>query len=399
MLLENPFPTDIRVQKEADVLKQVGYDVILLCPSRDGEPLYEEFQGIKICRFNADYPKELFRKKITLGYRALTFRNLLWAKAIMKIVEGRKIDVLHVHDLLLVATAVSVKRKTGIPIVADLHENYPELLRIRFGRDKLNWKDRLLIGADRWKKHERSILRHVDHIIVVVEEAKDRLISLGIPSEKITVVSNTEDPKYWRSFKIDKKVLHRYRDKFVISYIGGVGTHRGLDVAIKAMSFIKRKNSDLRLVIVGSEGWYSKELEKIAQELGVSAVVDFIPRVPIEEVRSYYESCDIGLVPHNSTPHTEATVPHKLFQYMLFNKPLIVSSCKSLKRIIEDIGAGIVFKAEDPEDLSKKILFLYEKPDLCNRLSEKGHFAVTQGGYNWHSDGKVLIKVYKNLQV
>jgi glycosyltransferase involved in cell wall biosynthesis len=230
-----------------------------------------------------------------------------------------------------------------------------------------------------------------------VEEAKERLISLGISPKEISVVSNTEDPKYWRSYKVDKKILHRYRDKFVISYIGGVGTHRGLDVAIEAMSFIKNRNSDMKLVIVGSEGWYGKELEKIAQKLNVSKNVDFIPRVPIEEVRSYYESCHIGLVPHNSTPHTEATVPHKLFQYMLFNKPVVVSSCKSLKRIVEDIGSGIVFKAGDPEDLSKKITFLYDRPDLRHRLSEKGYSAVFEGKYNWHSDGRVLNRVYTNM--
>jgi glycosyltransferase involved in cell wall biosynthesis len=399
MLLEIPFPTDIRVQKEADVLKRAGHNVILLCPSRDNEPLLDEFDGIEIYRFNANYPEGFFRKKFSLGYQALTFRNLLWAKAIIRIVKDRKIDVLHVHDLLLVATAVSVKRKTGIPIVVDLHENYPELLRIRFGRNKLNWKDRLLIGADRWIKHERSILKYVDHIIVVVEEAKERIIRFGISSDIISVVSNTEDPKYWKSYKVDNKIIHRHRGNFVISYIGGIGTHRGLDVAVNAMSFIKQKDFNFKLVIVGSGGWYGKELEKIAQKLNISENVDFIPRVPIEKVRSYYESCHIGLVPHNSNPHTEATVPHKLFQYMLFKKPVVVSSCKSLKRIVEDIGAGIVFNTGDPEDLAKKIIFLYNRPELRLRLGEKGYSAVSQGQYNWNFDGKVLLEVYVNLRV
>ncbi len=399
MLLEIPFPTDIRVQKEADALQAAGHHVMVLCPARNREPLYEEFQKIQIYRFAAEDPKKFFRRKVVLGYRALTFRHLIWAKAIRNITKKTNIDALHVHDLLLVATAVGVKNKTGIPIVADLHENYPELLRIRYGRIKLNWKDRLLVGADRWVKHERSILKFVDHIIVVVEEAKERLISSGISAEKISIVSNTEDPKYWESYKIDKNVFHRYKDKFVVSYIGGVGTHRGLDVAIKAMSLIKNKMFNLRLVIVGCQGWYGKELKKIARSLGVSEEVDFIPRVPIENVRSYYESCDIGLVPHNSTPHTETTVPHKLFQYMLFNKPLVVSSCRSLKRIIEDTGAGVVFKAGDPEDLSAKILLLYNRPNLSRRLSKKGHSAVIQGKYNWHSDGKVLTDLYSNLRL
>ena len=163
------------------------------------------------------------------------------------------------------------------------------------------------------------------------------------------------------------------------------------------MSYVKGRYSDLKLVIVGCEGWYGKRLEEIAKELGVSLYVDFISRVPIEEVRSYFECCHIGLVPHNSTPHTEATVPHKLFQYMLFKKPLIVSSCKSLKRIVEDTNAGVAFKAGDPKDLSEKIFYLYDRPDIRKVFSENGYLEVTEGKFNWHKDGIVLVGVYTHL--
>ena len=79
MLLEVPFPPDIRVQKEAGALIDAGHNVSLLCPLRDGESNFEEFQKIAIYRFNTEITDNYFRKKISLGYRALTFRIMRWA--------------------------------------------------------------------------------------------------------------------------------------------------------------------------------------------------------------------------------------------------------------------------------------------------------------------------------
>ena len=49
--------------------------------------------------------------------------------------------------------------------------------------------------------------------------------------------------------------------------------------------------------------------------------------------------------PHEDFEHTQTTVPHKLFQYMMGRKTVLVSDCAPLKRIIGDNEAGYVFKA------------------------------------------------------
>jgi glycosyltransferase involved in cell wall biosynthesis len=396
MLLENPFPTDIRVQKEADALIAAGHNLILLCPLEEGEKKRDFFHNIQIIRFNGQDHGNFLKRKLLLCYQALTFRQLSWLKVILEVVKEKKIDTLHVHDLLLMETAAAVKKKTGVPIVADLHENYPELLRIRFNPNELFWKDRLLVGANRWAKHEPKMLKKADHIIVVVEEAMERLVSLGLPSNKISVVSNSEANKYWESYAIDKSIVDKYKDSFVVSYIGGFGPHRGLDTAIKAMSAIKQKGTDIiKLLLVGAGGWYGNLLAKLVDKEGISDWVEFVPWIPITEVRSFIEASNIGIVPHNSTAHTENTVPHKLFQYMLFEKPVIVSSCRPLKRIVSETNSGLVFQAGDPDDLAEKIIELYNSYQLRKKLGRNGKNAADSGKYSWSNQEKELLRAYR----
>ena len=92
------------------------------------------------------------------------------------------------HDLPLVGEAVRAGRELGIPVIADLHENYPAGLQVWYE----NWlKKRTIYDLERWSRYERAMLEAVDAIIVVIEESRDRLVGLGVPREKIFVVPNT----------------------------------------------------------------------------------------------------------------------------------------------------------------------------------------------------------------
>ena len=69
----------------------------------------------------------------------------------------------------------------------DLHENWPVLLNLSSHTQTLG---KLLFSEKQWRNYEKEVLGQVDGIITVIEEAKDRLIEIGIDSDKIEVVSN-----------------------------------------------------------------------------------------------------------------------------------------------------------------------------------------------------------------
>jgi glycosyltransferase involved in cell wall biosynthesis len=292
-----------------------------------------------------------------------------------------------------------VGQSHGIPVVADLHENMPAANQV--WRGSLSLPKRLvhaIVCNDRaWRWYEQRILPQCARIIVVVPEAAERLVNGTVPETKIAVVSNTEDETTFPLQPPDPDIVKRYQDSWVISYVGSIGPHRGVDTAIRAIPLVAGRIPNLRLVLVGAkEGKYLKHLSRLVIQEGVEEQVDIVGWQPFARVGSFVSVSAACLVPHNSSEHTQTTVPHKLFQYMISGKPVIVSSVRPLRRIIEETQAGLVFESDDPASLARVLLQLYEQPELGARLALKGHRAAT-GPFAWQHDARRLRELYDEL--
>jgi glycosyltransferase involved in cell wall biosynthesis len=78
------------------------------------------------------------------------------------------------------------------------------------------------------------------------------------------------------------------------------------------------------------------------------------------------------------------------------SKPVVVSSCQPLKRIVEETGCGLAFQANDPQDLAKRIQELYVNPQLQADCGRRGREAVLSR-YNWVIEGQKLCFLYHSL--
>lgn len=388
MILEAPFPPDIRVEKEAQTLAQAGHDVFVMAIRTEGDRQEEEYENYKVYRF--DLREHHFLKNISRDYRQLCFIDPVWKRGIDCFLEKYDIDVLHVHDLPLVKTAFLVSKNYKIPIIADYHENFPAQVQA-LRRPRLSLRHRLYHSYGRWSKYEEQMSRKVDGIIVVIQEYKDHLIrEHGIPGDKITVVHNTPDPGM-----MTKVVRQRASSNaFVISYIGSYGPHRGLDVVIRAMPEIVARIPKAKFVIVG-KGRNLPELEGLARELNVSNSVEFIGWKDYSEIIPYFQNADVGVIPHHASEHTDSTVPNKLFEYMYFKVPVMVSDRPPLRRIVEETEAGAVFKTNDASNFARKVLEIHRN---SRQYGESGHKAV-MNQYNWQVDGEKLVRLYRNLEI
>src|SRR5690242_17999081 len=117
------FPPDIRVEKEALALRDAGHDVTILCDGGSGRPEREAWNGCAIVRV----PAHPITAPLSDLVRIATLRDPRFGRALHGLVPG--CDVLHVHDLPLAATALAFARRRRIPVILDLHENFPAALR------------------------------------------------------------------------------------------------------------------------------------------------------------------------------------------------------------------------------------------------------------------------------
>ena len=383
-------PPDIRVEKEAKTLVEAGHEVHLLLERGPGQELEERYGRMSVLRGVTMGPLREKYHRYTFNF---TFRDGLWRRAIARFASSRQVEALHVHDLPFMREAVSVARELGLPVVADLHENYPAGLQVWY---ESALKKRTIYNLGRWSRYEREILREVDAIIAVVEESKERLVRLGLPAEKIYVVPNTASRER-EEIPIEGEIVERYGGSFTLCYIGGFAPHRGLDTVIRAMPAVRGRVPNALLLLVGDRNEpYRRYLERLADDAGCRDMIEMTGWQPFEKIWSFIEASDICLVPHARNPHTDTTIPHKIFQYMSARKPVVVSDCPPLRRVVEDSGGGAWFRYDDPDDFASKVIDLYENEEKRIAMGEAGRSAFLDR-YNWDSTSGELKLLYERL--
>lgn len=389
MILDNEFNGDLRVENEVNSLTNAGHNVSVLCYNH-GNNNKKSFGKTKLVRF-------LFSKKNKDIFRGLnnTFFNfypLIWALQISTFIRNEKIDVLHVHDLWMMEAALIANKRFKLPIVLDLHENF--ISALDHYKYVNTFPGNILISKKRWKRKEHVWMKKADQIIVVIEEAKRRVEKFDLKLKEIYTVPNYVDIQ---DFSNDDKALtnnliSKYKDKITLTYTGGFDLHRGLEIVIGAVPEILKTIPNFHLLLVGG-GSNFEDLKELVSKLGIEDHVEFPGFLPHKELPSYIKASNYCIVPHLKTFHTDNTIPHKLFQYMLMKKPVLVSNCDPLKRIVEESKAGLVYQNDSSQDLSSKFLKLFHSNE---NFGEKGIYAVNNK-YNWNESAKELCRLYENI--
>ncbi|MBC8415564.1 MAG: glycosyltransferase family 4 protein [Candidatus Cloacimonetes bacterium] len=382
MILESEFPPDIRVEKEIRSLIKVGHKIVLACSSPASEDEIISWNGATIIRKNM--PRFIYKSSV--GCLQFPFYFNFWRKFLKGVFTQNKFDAIHLHDLPLAKVAKEFSLKHKISFVLDLHENWPALIAI--SQHTKSFLGQLLSSNKQWIKYEKVSIQKADRVIVVVQEAKERLVKLGVQEEKITIVSNTIEIA---DFIIPEIPIN---NRFTLIYAGGLNEHRGLHIALDAVKKVVTNIPCLNFLIIG-EGRYRKTLEQKVQDLKLNNNVNFTGWLCFDDMLKLLSSSHVGLIPHLRNEHTDTTIPHKLFQYFAAGKPIISSDCFPMKRILLETETGLVYKNDNPNELANAIITLFEDHDLYKRIQQNQQQALKK--YNWSQDSTHLVALYQDI--
>ncbi len=377
MVLDHEFPPDIRVENEIEALSDDGHEIHLACYTRQNRPQFEKKDKLIIHRKNIS----AFLYKSSVAALIFPFYFRFWKNFLSKILIKEKFDAIHIHDLPLVGVGIKMKKQFPVSVTADLHENWPAYLRI--ARHTKTLPGRILSPNKLWVKYEKRVLLESDQIIVVTDEAKTRLISNGIDAAKIKIVSNTLNIKHF-TLPIKKKE----NSEKILFYAGGIQYHRGLHTVIKALA--KTKNNHLKFWILG-EGIEKRNLVKLTANLNLTNSVRFFGWKPFNEMIELLSQADFAMIPHIKSDHTDTTIPHKLFQYMFAEIPVIATNCIPIRRIINETQSGVCYASDDDKELAVIFDSILAKDQII--LGENGKKWVIKK-YNWENEAKSLNQIY-----
>lgn len=384
MVLDHEFPPDIRVENEINSLTKAGHDIHLVCLTGQSKSFHEKFGKLHIYR----KPISNFVYKSSVGILKFPFYFNFWRKFINEVAKNENIDAIHIHDLPLAKIGFEFSQKQNIPFILDLHENWPSLLET--SEHANTFLGKLISTNIQWRKYEKEYCLKADYIVTVVDEMKKRICNLGVTAEKVIVLSNT--------FNLDNIFELSYQvknSKIVLYYAGGINKHRGLQIIIKGLKYIIPHNKDIIVWIVGT-GKYLNTLQKIVSEENLTDYVKFYGQKPFNETLELLSKCDIALIPHLKSEQTDNSSPNKLYQYMYFQKPVIVSNCESLERIVNETSCGTVYQFDNPSSFAESAIKMINS-GLLETYGKNGRTEVMKK-YNWDKSAVPFVSMYNSLK-
>jgi glycosyltransferase involved in cell wall biosynthesis len=363
LVVDNELDYDVRVMKEINMLIEIGYKISVLCFGFDGDQYIDHpfpVQRISISR----------KKKNKLFFFNLStpFYNRLWRKEVTNFINSNDFDVIHTHDLYMskpVSDGIKNSKK-DIPLVLDLHENYP------IAYSSYSWVNKgirkHLTQPKRWFKLEGEYLKVADALVLLSHDYEVLLKSKFpfLKNKKTLVLPNIPDISVFSS----PKSLER-SEKITFLYFGAIGVRRGLFDVMNAFINIQKSRVDIKLLIIGpidksDRDIFENKINKINDEM-----VEYIPWVPLKELNDYMAISDVGLAPFHRNPQHESGVANKIFQYMYGKLPLLVSNCKPQQDIIEENDIGLVFN--DQKSLENNIEKFANDRNMRERMAEQSY--------------------------
>jgi glycosyltransferase involved in cell wall biosynthesis len=390
MILDATFPPDPRVENEAVSLINAGHQVFLFCLKYQDEKSSEVINGIQVKRYNSN---KLEYKLSALAYTVPLYTFLMKIK-IHQFIKDTKIEALHIHDIRIAQAVFNANKKHNLPVVLDLHDNMPEVMKLYPHLQKFPGK--YIISPKRWKLKEEEFIIKADKVISVSPEFIDTLIArLPSEKEKFVLVPNTIRKSFFEDYKVDVNITERYKNKFVILYLGDTNIRRGLQTAISSVATLQQKIPNLKLVIVG-KNTTDTILKQQVEELKISEFVDFEGWQNVTLFQSYILASAICISPLHRNLQHDVAYANKIFQYMSLAKPLLVSDAIAQKRLVEKTNSGLMHQEKNVEDFIDKVLKLYADETLRTELGENGKNFV-RNEFSWEQTSKKLLHLYDNL--
>ena len=265
------------------------------------------------------------------------------------------------------AMAALVKKRTGIPILYNLQDIFPDSL-VGTGlthKGSLLWKIGRII--------ENFTYKNADKIVVISNDFKQNIIAKGVPENKIEVIYNWVDENAVKNIPRDSHELFDTscldRNKSYVTYCGHFGPTQNMDLLLEVAKELEEVH-DIHFVIIG-EGAYKDRVEDIIAEKHIDNVT-LIPFQAYEKISEVFSLGDVGLV--ISKPGVGAnSVPSKTWSIMSAERAVLANFDENeMRTIITENRCGIFTSAADKNAFREGILWLYNNRAECIEYGKNG---------------------------
>lgn len=267
---------------------------------------------------------------------------------------------LFISDIIL-----DVIHKKKIPFIVDILDLWPELFAILLP-NKISFLGELLFAPLYWRR--TWLLRKANGIIGATKDylkvgtSKNKtpfneVVYLGIDLNEIKKSINNQ---------FENKALEthskRENDTWVI-YAGTLGDNYDIPTVIKCAQQIEDLKLPIKIFLAG-DGSLRPLIEHTIKTKKLRNLV-YLGKLNINDLNLFYQKCDLALSSY--VKNSSVSMPVKAFDSFAAGLPLINSLKRDLGDFVIQHEVGLLYKAEDANDMLRAIRQLSEdKNELSN---------------------------------
>lgn len=283
--------------------------------------------------------------------REISFKIILSALKLAKIIKKDKIDIIHSHSRTTQVLGCLLHKMTGVKHIFTCHGFF-----------------------------KRRILRKLfpcwgEKVIAISQQVKEHLIKdFKLANQDITVINNGIDVDRFKAGTLRPKIEIKKNlvsgDGPVIGIIARLSDVKGHRYLIEAMKMVLDKEASAQLLIIG-EGKMQQELVQLVNKLGINKSVFFIPE--ISDTREALAAMDIFVM-----PSLQEGLGLALMEAMSVGLAVIGSNIGGIKTLIQDGYNGLLVEPANSQNLTKALLALLSDPIKRDNLGLQAQRFIQQ---------------------
>lgn len=386
------------IQNSTRILAQKGHEILIFCPKYEG---YHEkkLKNIRIKRYSAF--SFATNKATRIAFPALG--------EILTILKRFKPDVVHIHTPMNVGVAGIIASKMAkLPNIQTYHTYIPDFMvylepknflkldklkkeietsktyaeeigekdkttfktalkelkedikslnqALKLVREKEKKKEKIKLKTRFAWNYTRLLYNRADLVLTPSHALKADLERHEIEAP-VAVQTNgieTKEFKVKKNYSLKKKILH----------IGRLGPEKNIDIILKAMAIVVKKDKEVILDIIG-DGPERKYLEGLSRELGISGNVNFLGFMDRKKLLPQIKDYDIFVTA--STIETQGLV---ILESMASGLPIIGVDRLAIPEAVKNGQNGYVVSIGDAKKMAEMIGILFGDAGMREKMGK-----------------------------
>ncbi len=381
MLLDNPFVSDTRVEKEASALINFGASVTVIATINNNSPKTEERNGIRIIRLLG----EDFNSPLRIGYKSFIQNQ---AEQILTY----EFDILHCHDFHMLSIGVEIKKKK--PLIKLIYDAHEFLIGWPYYQTTTSWVKRfkgMLVWNYLVYKEKKEML-FADSILTITDGIAERMQKNAHLKKRPIVVGNYPEKSEICSNK------NYFQKKYNLPSARKILIHSGsiyhTDQQLVELFKIILSMPDLSLVFIGNHPRFFEIEKQVQSDENLKKRIFFhdFPSNQSERI-NLMAAGDISIM------HVrDRWIAHKIgfsnrfVEYLMAELPIIATPQEFSQEINSVYHCGTFYHENNTNELKKGLetLLTHLTEYIVNVKRAKEYL-------DWETESQKLINLYHSL--